>query len=201
MLHDTFRTIAHSSEGLYKEKGSKFISFAFPVNSEDEIKVILASIRKDHFSARHCCFAWSLGVEQVKYRMNDDGEPSGTAGRPIYGQIQSHCITNVLLVVVRYFGGTLLGVSGLIQAYKHSANDAILNAGIVCQTVEYTLEVLFDHLAMNRMMRLVKDEQLEIVKTHFDLDCVIHLKVRSTRVAEIEAKIVNTEGVLACRIV
>ena len=201
MLHDTFKTIAHPSEGLYKEKGSKFLSFAFPVSSEDEIKVILANIRKDHFSARHCCFAWSLGVEQIKFRMNDDGEPSGTAGRPIYGQILSHGITNVLLVVVRYFGGTLLGVSGLIQAYKQSANDAIINAGIVCQTIEYTLEILFGHLAMNKMMRLIKDEQLEIVKTHFDLDCAIHLRVRSARVEEIKAKIVNIEGVLECRIV
>ena len=118
MIPDTFQTIAQPSEGLYKEKGSRFISFAFPVNNEEEIKLILAEIRKEHFSARHCCYAWSLGMDHERYRFNDDGEPSGTAGRPIFGQIQSGKLTNLLVVVVRYFGGTLLGVSGLIQDRK-----------------------------------------------------------------------------------
>ena len=116
MVSDTYLSIDRPSEGLYKEKGSKFISFAFPVQNEETIKEILIGIKKEHFSARHCCYAWSLGIGQERYRVNDDGEPSGTAGRPIFGQIQSHQLTNILLVVVRYFGGTLLGVSGLIQA-------------------------------------------------------------------------------------
>jgi len=201
MLLDSYKTIVRPSEGLYKEKGSRFISFAFPVQSEDEIKLIMAGIRKEHFSARHCCYAWSLGMEPARFRMNDDGEPSGTAGRPIFGQIQSNGLTNILLVVVRYFGGTLLGVSGLIQAYKKAAQDAIVNSSVICKTVEFTLEVSFKHVAMNSLMKIVKDEQLEVLKTRFDLLCVILLKVGSARLKEIEAKIENTEGVIRHSIV
>ena len=199
MASDTYQSIDHPSEGLYKEKGSKFISFAFPVQNEVTIKEILAGIRKEHFSARHCCYAWSLGTDQERYRVNDDGEPSGTAGRPIFGQIQSHQLTNILLVVVRYFGGTLLGVSGLIQAYKQAASDAISNAVIVRRTVEHILEILFDYAAMNNLMQLIKEEQLEIVTTQFDLQCIIQIKVRSARLEEIESKIAKIEGFLGCK--
>jgi len=201
MASDTYQSIDHPSEGLYKEKGSKFISFAFPVQNEVTIKEILAGIRKEHFSARHCCYAWSLGIGQERYRVNDDGEPSGTAGRPIFGQIQSHQLTNILLVVVRYFGGTLLGVSGLIQAYKQAANDAISNAMIVTRTVEHILEILFDYAAMNNLMQLIKEEQLEIVTTHFDLQCTIQIKVRSTRLEEVESKIAKIEGYQGLKII
>ena len=201
MLPDTYQTIAQPSEGLYKEKGSRFISFAYPVDNEEEIKTIISGIRKEHFSARHCCYAWSLGIDQVRHRINDDGEPSGTAGRPIFGQIQSGKLTNLLVVVVRYFGGTLLGVSGLIQAYKQAAGDAIGNAVVVTKTVEYTLEIAFDYLAMNSLMQLVKDHQLEIINSQFDLKCLLRLKVRAARLREIESKINGISGILDCQIV
>ncbi|MCX6221516.1 MAG: YigZ family protein [Bacteroidia bacterium] len=201
MAPDTYQSIDHPSEGLYKEKGSKFISFAFPVQNEETIKDILAGIRKEHFSARHCCYAWSLGIGQERYRVNDDGEPSGTAGRPIFGQIQSHQLTNILLVVVRYFGGTLLGVSGLIQAYKQAASDAISNTMIITRTVEHILEIKFDYAAMNNLMQLIKEEQLEIVTTHFDLQCTIQIKVRSTRLEDVESKIAKIEGYQGLKIV
>jgi uncharacterized YigZ family protein len=201
MLVDTYQTIGHPSEGLFKDKGSKFLSLAFPVKTEEEIKLILANIRKEHFSARHCCYAWSLGIQHERYRVNDDGEPSGTAGRPIYGQIQSHRLTNILLVVVRYFGGTLLGVSGLIQAYKNAASSAISNAKIITQTVEHTVEVLFDYLAMNDLMSLIKEEQLEIVSSQFDLECMVSLKVRSACLKETEVKMAKIEGIITIKII
>lgn len=199
MVADTYLTIAHPSEGLYKEKGSRFISFAFPVQDEEAIKEILASIRKEHFSARHCCFAWNLGIKQQRFRINDDGEPQGTAGRPIYGQIQSNKLTNVVVVVVRYFGGTLLGVSGLIRAYKQAAVDAIANATVVTRVVEHFVEVAFDYLAMNNLMQLIKEEQLEVVASNYNLRCSVSVKVRSSRLEEIETKIRNIDGVSDCK--
>ena len=201
MVSDTYLSIDRPSEGLYKEKGSKFISFAFPVQNEETIKEILIGIKKEHFSARHCCYAWSLGIGQERYRVNDDGEPSGTAGSPIFGQIQSNQLTNILLVVVRYFGGTLLGVSGLIQAYKQAANDAITNAMIVTRLVEHILEIRFDYAAMNNLMQLIKEEQLEIITTQFDLQCHIQIRVRSAKLEEVESKIVKIEGYQDIRIV
>ncbi len=197
---DTYLTIAHPSEGVYKEKGSRFIAFAFPVSQEDEIKELLASIRKDHFSARHCCYAWNLGVENARFRMNDDGEPQGTAGRPIYGQIQSFGLTNIMVVVVRYFGGTLLGVAGLIRAYKQATIEAIANAEIVTRIVELKVEVEFEYLAMNSLMQLIKDEQLEIITSRFDLQCSVTISVRLARVNEIFTRITSKDGVLQCKI-
>lgn len=201
MMLDTFQTIAQPAEGLYKEKGSRFISFAYPVENEEAIKLILAGIRKEHFSARHCCYAWSLGIDHGRYRINDDGEPSGTAGRPIFGQIQSYKLTNILLVVVRYFGGTLLGVSGLIQAYKQAAGDAISKAVVVTRTVEHLVEVFFDYAAMNNLMQLIKEDHLEIVSSQFGLQCVIRIKVRAASLEAIETKMLKTEGILECKIV
>ena len=148
-MEDTYKTIEKPSEGLFKDKGSKFISLAFPVNSEEEIKEIVQSIKKEHHSARHHCYAWRLGADQLHFRANDDGEPSSTAGKPILGQIQSFDLTNILIVVVRYFGGTLLGVSGLINAYRSAALDAINQAEIVEKLVEKWLLVDFDYGAMN----------------------------------------------------
>ena len=196
MQSDNYLTIARPSEGLYKDKGSKFLSFAFPVRDENEIKSLLAGIRKEHFSASHCCFAWSLGVEEVRFRVNDDGEPSGTAGRPIYGQIQSLKLTHILVVVVRYFGGTLLGIGGLIQAYKKAALDAINHAEIITRTVEHLLEVHFEYIAMNALMQLIKEELLEIVDSKYDLHSFIRLKVRSAKLELIKQKVNNIEGVI-----
>jgi uncharacterized YigZ family protein len=177
-MEDTYKTIAEPSEGLFKDKGSKFFAYAFPVYSEDQIREIVTSIKKEHYSARHCCFAWRLGHEKKQFRMNDDGEPSSTAGKPILGQIQSFDLTNILIVVVRYFGGTLLGTSGLINAYKSAALDAINNAQITEKLVEKELNVCFDYLVMNDVMKIFKDEKLLQVDPQFDLRCSIKTYVR-----------------------
>jgi len=177
-MEDTYKTIIKPSEGLYKDKGSKFLSFAYPVQSEDEIKEIIQNIKKDHHSARHHCFAWRLGYEKIHFRANDDGEPSATAGRPILGQIQSFDLTNILIVVVRYFGGTLLGVSGLINAYKLAANDALNNAQIVEQIVENKVLIEFDYGQMNEVMKVFKDEKLLQLNPQFDLKCKVITKIR-----------------------
>lgn len=193
-MEDTYKTISKPSEGLFKEKGSKFLSFAFPVNSEDEIREIVQSIRKEHHSARHHCYAWRLGADKLHFRTNDDGEPSSTAGKPIFGQIQSFDLTNILIVVVRYFGGTLLGVSGLINAYRNAALDAINQAEIVEKLVEKWLLVEFDYSAMNDVMKIFKDEKLSQTDPQFDLKCKIKTNIRlseSDRIVEALLKIEN----------
>ncbi|HPS14142.1 MAG TPA: YigZ family protein, partial [Prolixibacteraceae bacterium] len=170
-MNDTYKTIEAPSEGLFKDKGSKFISYAFPVASEDQVKEIVLQIRKEHFNARHHCYAYRLGYTGEKYRANDDGEPSGTAGRPIHGQLLSNDLTNVLIVVVRYFGGTLLGVSGLINAYKTAATEAIKNARIVTKIIELEYELVFDYMVQNSVMRIIKDEQLDVRFSSYELFC------------------------------
>jgi uncharacterized YigZ family protein len=193
---DTYFTIEASSEGLFKDKGSKFIAFAFPIRKEEEVKGIIHKLKKDHHSARHHCYAWRIGADKKLYRINDDGEPSGTAGKPIFGQIQSHNLTNILIVVVRYFGGTLLGVSGLISAYKKATYDAIENAIIIEKHVEDIIEVTFDYSSMNMIMKLMKDEKLEQIESKFDLSCKIIFAVRqssSLRIKEKLEKIEKTE--------
>jgi len=159
-MEDTYRTISKPSEGIFKDKGSKFISFAFPVISEDEIREIIHSIKKEHHSARHHCYAWRLGHEKLLFRANDDGEPSSTAGKPILGQIQSHDLTNILIVVVRYFGGILLGTNGLINAYRNAATDAVNQAEIVERVVEKELLIEYGYKGMNEVMKVFKDEKL-----------------------------------------
>jgi uncharacterized YigZ family protein len=175
---DTYKTIESPSEGIYKEKGSKFIAYAFPVSTEQQVKEITARLKKEHHSARHHCFAWRIGSDQQLFRVNDDGEPSGTAGRPIFGQIQHHELTDILVVVVRYFGGILLGTSGLTYAYKQAACDVIANAAIIEKIVETTIEITFDYLAMNDFMTLLKEYQLEMQESHFDLSCRVIILVR-----------------------
>ncbi len=194
-MEDTFKTIEKPSEGLYKDKGSRFISYAFPVNTEDEIREIVQSIKKEHHSARHHCYAWRLGAEKLSFRANDDGEPSSTAGKPILGQIQSFDLTNILIVVVRYFGGTLLGVSGLINAYRNAALDAIYQAEIVEKLVEKWLLVEFDYSAMNEVMKIFKDEKLPQIDSQFDLKCNIKTHIRISESDRIEAALLKTEGV------
>jgi uncharacterized YigZ family protein len=175
---DTYKTIELTAEGLYKEKGSKFIAYAFPVSNELQIKEIVAKLKKEHHSARHHCYAWRLGSDHQVFRINDDGEPSGTAGRPIFGQIQHHGLTNLLVVVVRYFGGILLGTSGLINAYKQAASNVLGNAAVVEKIIETTIEVNFDYLAMNEFMMVLKEFQLEMKESHFDLTCRAKVMVR-----------------------
>jgi len=175
---DTYKTIGLPNEGLYKEKGSRFIAYAFPVTDEQQIKEIITNLKKEHHSARHHCFAWRLGTDQQSFRVNDDGEPSGTAGRPIYSQIQQHELTDILVVVVRYFGGILLGTSGLINAYKHATADVLNNASIMEKVIEINVEVNFDYLAMNDFMRIIKEFQVGMKESHFDTTCKVNFSVR-----------------------
>lgn len=180
LFEDTYFTIERPSEGLFKDRGSKFISYAFPVSNEEEIKKQLAILRKEHPSANHHCYAFRLGADKLAFRSNDDGEPSNTAGKPILGQIQSKDLTNILIVVVRYFGGTLLGVSGLINAYRQAAAEAIANAMITEKTVNDIYELKFDYLLMNDVMKIMKDEKLEQLSQEFELSCKLSFGVRKS---------------------
>lgn len=193
-MDDTYKTISKPCEGLFKDKGSKFIAYAWPVTSENEIREIIQTIKKEHYSARHHCYAWRLGHEKLQFRANDDGEPSSTAGKPILGQIQSFDLTNILIVVVRYFGGTLLGVSGLINAYRNAALDAISQAEIVEKLVEKQLLVEFDYGVMNEVMKIFKDEKLQQIDPRFDLRCRIKTLVRLSELFRIEEAFTKIEG-------
>jgi uncharacterized YigZ family protein len=198
---DTYKTIGSSSEGLYKEKGSKFIAYAFPVSSELQIKEITTRLKKEHHSARHHCFAWRLGSDHQLFRVNDDGEPSGTAGRPIFNQIQQHELTDILVIVVRYFGGILLGTSGLTNAYKQATSDVLTHAAIVEKIVETTIEINFDYLAMNDFMTVLKELQLEMKESHFDLTCNAKILVRQQLTALVMDKLGKIDQLTASIIV
>lgn len=177
--NDTYKTLAlPSEEVLYKEKNSKFFGYAFPVTTEEEVKEILEKLRKDHFSARHWCYAYQIGIEKIQYRANDDGEPNNSAGMPIYGQIQSFDITNVLIVVVRYFGGVKLGVGGLISAYKTAAQMALESAEIIEKTIDIHFLISFGYVNMNKVMRIIKEKNLQIVAQKMEMDCEIEIATR-----------------------
>jgi uncharacterized YigZ family protein len=180
MESDTYLTIKSFSQGVYKEKGSRFIAFAYPVFSREETKPLIEALRKEHHDARHHCFAYMLGKDRQIFRVNDDGEPSGTAGKPILGQINSHGLTNILLVVVRYFGGKLLGVSGLINAYRSAAESAINNGVIVEVTVRDYYEILFPYSSLNDVMKLIKEEDITGSGHEFDLNCRIRINFRTS---------------------
>ena len=175
---DTYLTISSVSEALYKDKGSKFYAFAYPVQTVEQIKEILVEKRKEYYDARHVCYAYMLGYERNVFRANDDGEPSGTAGRPILGQINSSNLTDILIIVVRYFGGTLLGTSGLIQAYKTSAAEAIAAATIEERIVEKTFVSKFGYQDLNAVMRIMKDFDLAIVNQIQEMDCTLYFRIR-----------------------
>src|SRR5574344_1668691 len=191
---DTYKTIALPSEGIFKDKGSKFISYAFPVSDEESVKEIVQRIKKEHYSARHHCYAYRLGFSGENYRVNDDGEPSGTAGKPIYGQLLSKDLTNILVVVVRYFGGTLLGVSGLINAYKSATVDVIANSEIVTKIILKRFRLQFDYMTQNSVMKIIKDEQLEIVKSEYQMYCILEVLVRLQKEENILEKMRKIEG-------
>ena len=184
-MEDVYQTIEKESQGVFKAKGSKFYSFAYPVNSENEIKEILARLRKEHHSARHHCYAWRLGTEEITFRANDDGEPSSTAGKPILGQLLSNELTNILVVVVRYFGGTLLGTSGLINAYRSAASDVLKNAEITQKTVfrEIILDFTYNELA--EVMNKVKNENLTVKYSRFEESCKLAILVRKSELDKI----------------
>ncbi len=175
---DCYKSIASPSKGIYKDKGSKFLAFAFPVETEDQVKDIISKIKKEYFDARHHCYAYRLGPEGEKWRANDDGEPSSTAGKPIYGQILSGNLSDILIVVVRYFGGILLGTSGLIVAYKSAAADALANAELVEKIATARYRVEFDYSQMNSVMKCLKDFRLPVEVPDFGSRCTLETKVR-----------------------
>jgi uncharacterized YigZ family protein len=176
---DTFYTIALASdEVIYKEKGSKFIGYAYPITNEDEVKDIIDALKSQHPKARHWCYAWQLGIESIQFRVNDDGEPNNSAGQPIYGQILSRDLTNILVVVVRYFGGTKLGVGGLVNAYKSAAQLAIDSSKVVTRTIKTHFVINFEYRYMNHVMRIIKEKKAVIVKQKMDLQCEFEISVR-----------------------
>lgn len=192
-IKDTFRTIERSAQGLFKDKGSKFIAYAYPVSNENDIKELLINLRKEHHNARHHCYAYRLGPTGELYRANDDGEPSGTAGRPILGQLLSFELCNVLVIVVRYFGGTLLGVSGLINAYKNASIDVINNAEIVEKIIEKQYRLIFDYPLQNQINRILKEFQIEAFNAKYEINCTIDIAIRLTNEQLVLDKLSKTD--------
>ena len=195
MFDDTYKMLSAPGEGLYKEKGSKFIAMAFTVTSEDEVKQALAEVRKKYYDARHHCYAYMIGPDKSCFRSSDDGEPSGTAGKPILNQILSKDVTNVCVIVVRYFGGIKLGVSGLINAYKTAARVALDNATIIEKTVNEVYSLEFAYPLMNDVMRVLKEEGLEQQNTRFEMDCYLEFSTRKSEADRIVAKFKNIFGI------
>lgn len=196
MFEDTYKTIAKPAEGSYSEKRSKFLAYAFPVQNEQEVKQRLAEIQKKHWDARHHCYAYILGPHKDTYRLNDNGEPSGTAGRPIYGQLLSKDLTNTLVIVVRYFGGIKLGVSGLQNAYKVAAKEALDAAVIEERTIQEQYRVVFEYVKMNDVMQILKDPEIQVLDRQSDLRCTYTISVRqrdADRVTNALRKVPMTE--------
>ena len=186
MQTDEYKTIEQpSKETLYKVKGSKFFGYAFPVTHEDEVKTYIEKLKKNHHTARHFCYAYQIGIEKIKYRVNDDGEPSNSAGMPIYGQIQAFNVTNILIVSVRYFGGTKLGVGGLISAYKLSAQFALEASNILNKTINKQFQLKFNYDLMNTVQRIIKEKNIEIVKQKLEIDCEYIIEVRKKEAQQI----------------
>jgi len=178
-LKDTYKSITEASEEvIFKDKNSKFYGYAYPIKSEDEVKDIIDELKKKHHQARHWCYAWQLGKEEHQFRANDAGEPSNSAGMPIYGQIQSFDVTNILIVVVRYFGGVKLGVGGLINAYKTAAQMALENSNILKRTIDELYVLKFDYPEMNVVMRIIKEHNLNVIDQKLALDCQVFFSVR-----------------------
>ncbi|WP_454802543.1 IMPACT family protein [Mucilaginibacter phyllosphaerae] len=197
LFDDTYKTIAQPTENIFRDRGSKFLAFAYPVTSDNDIKPIISKLKAEHPKANHHCWAIRLGIDRSVFRVNDDGEPSGTAGRPILNTLLSRNITNVLVVVVRYFGGTLLGVPGLINAYKTATEMALDVAQVVEKTVNDIYTITFEYLQMNDVMRIIKDEQLQILDQVSELNCQIKFSVRKTQVEQVMSKVNKLSGVKA----
>ena len=196
MFEDSYKTIAKPAEGSYSEKRSKFLAYAFPVQNEQEVKQRLAEIQKKHWDARHHCYAYILGPHKDAYRLNDNGEPSGTAGRPIYGQLLSKDLTNTLVIVVRYFGGIKLGVSGLQNAYKVAAKEALDTAVIEERTIQEQYRVVFEYVKMNDIMQILKDPEIQVLDRQSDMRCTYTISVRQREADRVTAalrKVAMTE--------
>jgi len=192
---DVYLSVADESQGMYREKASKFIAFAMPVSTEDEVKEKLESLRKSYYDANHHCYAYRLGHENPVYRANDDGEPSGSAGKPIYGQILSTRLSDVLVVVVRYFGGTKLGIPGLIHAYRTAAREALNHANIIEKTICVNCRVYFGYESMNQVMRILKEEQSKILKHISEENCTIEFLVRKSALQKVENRFTGIKNV------
>jgi len=195
LFEDTFHTIEKPCEGAFRDRGSKFLAFAHPLSTESELKDIVAQLKAGYPKANHHCWAMRIGIDRSVFRLNDDGEPSGTAGRPILNTLLSKDLTNIAVVVVRYFGGTLLGVPGLINAYKTATEDALKTAVIIEKTVNDIYTIEFDYLRMNAVMKIIKDDNLAIISQAFDNTCSISVAIRKTRVNRVLAKLDKQEGI------
>lgn len=196
MINDSYKTIAASSEGIYKEKGSKFIAFAYPIFSEEEFKEKLILLKKDYHDARHHCYAFKIGLTENEYRYSDDGEPNNSAGAPIYGQIKSFELTNITIIVIRYFGGTKLGVGGLITAYKEAAKDALNNAKIINRTVDNMYEIQFSYAIMSDVMNFIKQNQLEVTSQVLEENGVIQFRIRQREAELLIEQFEKIEGLI-----
>ena len=195
LFDDTYKTIEELSEGIFRDKGSRFIAYLYPIKSDEEIKNIIIEIKSLHPKARHFCWAIRMGPDRSVFRINDDGEPSGTAGRPILNTLLSNDLTNVLALVVRYFGGTLLGVPGLINAYKCATMEAINQSIIIEKTIDLTFRIEFGHPVMNEVMKVIKDENLKLFNQCFDLNCRFDIAIRQSQVNQVLARLEKIEGV------
>lgn len=195
LFDDTYKTIEELSEGIFRDKGSRFIAYLYPIKSDEEIKNIIAELKSLHPKARHFCWAIRMGPDRSVFRINDDGEPSGTAGRPILNTLLSNDLTNVLALVVRYFGGTLLGVPGLINAYKCATMEAINQSIIIEKTIDLTFRIEFGHPVMNEVMKVIKDENLKLFNQCFDLNCRFDIAIRQSQVNQVLARLEKIEGV------
>ncbi|MGK9116592.1 IMPACT family protein [Olivibacter jilunii] len=195
LFEDTYKTIEKPAEGLFKDKGSKFIAYAYPFSDPEDLKNVITEVKDLHPKARHHCWAYRLTTDRSVFRLNDDGEPSGTAGRPILNVLLSHDLTNLMVVVVRYFGGTLLGVPGLINAYKSATQDAVSQARIIEKTVNDVYEVSFDYIQMNDVMRIVKEDDLIVQQQAFDNNCSLTFEIRQTQVNHTLSKLQHLTNV------
>jgi uncharacterized YigZ family protein len=195
LFDDTYRTIEKPVEGIFRDRGSKFLAFAYPISNESELKNILLPLKNEHPKANHHCWAMRLGIDRSVFRINDDGEPSGTAGRPILNTLLSRDLTNLVIIVVRYFGGTLLGVPGLINAYKMATEEALKLAVVIEKTVNDIYTISFEYLQMNDVMKVIKDDNLTIISQAFDNDCSITVSIRKTQVNQALGKLSKINGV------
>lgn len=193
-MEDTFRTIVKTSKAIYTEKRSKFIAYAIPVLSVDDAKAEIEKLRKEYYDARHVCWAYMLGADRKDFRANDDGEPSGTAGKPILGQINSNELTNILIAVVRYFGGIKLGTSGLIVAYREAAAEAIMEADIIEKTVDCQISFSFEYPFMNDVMKIVKDLEPTILNQSYEMNCLMTLEIRKAKFEELKNRLEKVES-------
>jgi uncharacterized YigZ family protein len=199
-MPDFYYTIKTTSEGLFKEKGSKFIARAYPVKTEEEIKDILSELRKNYHDARHHCYAWVLGADREIFRANDDGEPANSAGKPILAQLDGHNLTNILVVVIRYFGGTLLGIGGLINAYRKATKDALKKSQIIKEYIQTSYRITFDYPDMNIVMKKLKDLDALVFEQKFELKCMIKTKIRRINMESFEKSFEPYPGIKILRI-